>query len=352
MKLTYQVPREVYIELLAEMIRRNERRPIRVATALLMTVGQMAVVILLCIFRLEAGQRLFFLIWSVLLAGLTVLRRATVRQRAKGTLQRLEYTGQLSQDFWEEHRLSTAGGELRLAYGVQKLSCLLPNLTRVEESSDTLYLYCGETVFDLVPSSVFPSREAMKDFAKTLRELAAGAEMPAAQPAENDGLLWRMEEKQFEDGQYLAYRTLFYRYRFWRPATFARLAVSVFAVISLMNGAAGFHLALCVVLLILANLENLSMVPFVCRLRIRREVGAWRGSVSYRLSLRGDTLRFASDRAKVNIPTGKINLCEKIGPYFVIAWNTFPAVVLPQEVLQTPEGADLVREIQALYQGK
>ena len=63
MDLTYQVPRDAYIELLADMVRRNDRRPIRVATALLLTVGQMAAVILLCIFRLEADQRPFFLIW-------------------------------------------------------------------------------------------------------------------------------------------------------------------------------------------------------------------------------------------------------------------------------------------------
>lgn len=354
MELTYQVPREMYIELLADMIRRNERRPIRLATALLMTVGQMAVVILLCIFRLEAGQRVFFLIWSVLLAALTVLRRSTVKLRAKGTLQRLEYTGQLPEDFWKEHRLRTVGQELRLQYGTQRLSCALINVTQVEEKAHALYVYCGETVFDIVPETAFGSRDAMLRFAKTIRTLAANAEVPPEKAASKpeDGLFWTMEETHFEDGQYLAYRTLFYRYRFLRPAMFARLAVSVFAVISLMNGAAGFNLAICIVLLILANLENISMIPFVCRLRIRREVGTWRGGHDYRLSLQGDTIRYASDRAEASIPVSKINLCEKVGPYFIISWSSFPAVVLPPEVWQTPEGSALIKEIEVLYQGK
>ena len=74
-ELTYQVPRQAYTALLADMIRWNERRPIRIMTLLLLTVGQMAAVLVLCLFRLEGGERGFFLAWSLLLAGITVLRR-------------------------------------------------------------------------------------------------------------------------------------------------------------------------------------------------------------------------------------------------------------------------------------
>ena len=59
-ELTYQVPRQAYTALLADMIRRNERRPIRIMTLLLLTVGQMAAVLVLCLFRLEGGERGFF----------------------------------------------------------------------------------------------------------------------------------------------------------------------------------------------------------------------------------------------------------------------------------------------------
>ena len=89
MDLTYQVSKETYIDLLADMVRRNDRRPLKVVTALLLTVVQMAVVLMLCVFRLEGQQRTFAIVWSLLLAGITLLRRCTVRQRAAGTLRRL-----------------------------------------------------------------------------------------------------------------------------------------------------------------------------------------------------------------------------------------------------------------------
>ncbi len=354
MDLTYKVPRQAYIDLLADMIRRNERRPIRVFTLLLLTVVQMAAVILLCIFRLNPDQRIFFLVWSILLAALTILRRCTVMSRARGTLRRLEYTGQLSEEFWKEHKLGTTDGQLRLRYGAQRLSCPLHGLSRVEERANALHLYCGETMFDIVPDSAFPNREAMERFARSLRDQAAHSQPQEAKREDlpEGGLSWHMEGTVLEDGQYLAFRTLYYRHRFLRSATFVRLVISVLAVINLFRDASPINIALSAVLLVLANLENLSMLPFVCRFRIRREVGDWRGSEEYRLSLRGNTVVFASDRAEARIPVEKINLCEKVGPYYLIGWSSFPAVVLPAQVWQTPEASALTEEIKALYQRK
>jgi len=346
-ELTYKVPRQAYAALLADMIRRNDRRPVRIVTGLLLTVGQMAAVLLLCLFRLEEGQRLFFVSWSLLLAGLTVLRRCTVKQRAKGTLQRLEYTGQLPEDFWKEHRLRAVEGELRLRYGGQSLSCPLYGITRVEEREDALYLYCGDTMFDIVPGAAFSGGGAMSAWAEELRKAAAAAKTPESEDLSGEGFSWAMEERAFEEGQYQAYRLLYYRYRFLRPATFVRLAVSVAAVISLMNSPTPLNAALCGGLLALANLENISMIPPLCRLRIRRELGAWKGSREYRLALREGTLVFSSDRARVEIPADKINLCQEFGGLYLIAWNSFPAVVLPREAA----GEALLQQIQALYQG-
>lgn len=343
-ELSYQVPREAYVGLLAEMIRKNDRRPLRVISALLLTVGQMAAVGALCLFRLEGSQRIFFLVWSLLVAGLTVLRRCTVRQRAGGTLQRLEYTGQLPGDFWKEHRLRVTDQELRLRYGGQSLACPLRGVSRVEERGDALDLYCGETVFDIVPLAAFSGREAMTAWAAELRR--AASEAPRAAGAEG-GLSWTMEERAFQEGQYQAYRLLYYRFRFLRPATFLRLAVSTAAVIYLMNDRTVMNAVVCAALLALANLENISMIPALCRLRIRRELGPWRGSREYRLTLEEDRLLFSSDRARVEIPLHKINLCQEFGQWYLIAWSEFPAVVLPRESAGDP----LLQQIQALYQG-
>ena len=355
MDLTYQVPRDAYVALLADMIRQNERRPLRIFTGLLLTVGQMAVVIWLCLTRLEPGQRTFFLIWSALLAGLTVLRRATVRLRAKGTLQRLEYNGQLPADYWKKHHLQV-DEQLRLTYGDQELTCPLYGVSRIEQKDGALYIYCGSSMFDIVPLAAFRSEKAMEKWAEKLRAMTAQAKAPQPQEGEalaglTDGVSWSMPERDFEDGQFLAYRTLYYRYRFLRTATFVRLAVSVAAVIAIMSNRTPVNIALCAAILLLANLENISMVPFICRARIRRETGQWKGSREYRLAMEDGTLTYVSDKAECRIPIDKINLCQQLGSYYVVAWNNFPAVVMPMEIAETA-AAPLLEQIKALHPGQ
>lgn len=326
MDMTYRVSQNAYIELLADMVRRNDSRPVKLFTTFLLTLGQMAAVAVLCATRLEGRERVFAIVWSLLLAGITLLRRRTVRQRAKGTLQRLEYAGQLPEDYWREHRLRTAGNELRVSYGGQRLSCPLHAVGPVEERTDALYIYCGGTIFDIIPAEAFQNAEAMQRFARDLT--------------------WEMDEKQFLDGQFIAFRTLYYRYRFVRRATFIRLAASVAAVVNLMANRTPLGIAASAVVLLVANLENISMIPALSRLRIRRELGAWEGSCAFRLSMQQDTLLFASEKSAVTIPVDKINLCEKVGAYYIIAWSSFPAVILPESAAQSPETAALLRRIE------
>ena len=47
MDMTYRVSKNAYIELLADMVRRNDRRPIKLLTTSLLTLGQMAAVAVL-----------------------------------------------------------------------------------------------------------------------------------------------------------------------------------------------------------------------------------------------------------------------------------------------------------------
>ena len=44
MDMTYRVSKNAYIELLADMVRRNDSRPLKLLTAFLLTFGQMAAV--------------------------------------------------------------------------------------------------------------------------------------------------------------------------------------------------------------------------------------------------------------------------------------------------------------------
>ncbi len=350
MDMTYRVSKNAYIELLADMVRRNDSRPLKLFTMFLLTFGQMAAVAVFCVTRLQGRERVFAIIWSLLLACITLLRRRTVRQRAKGTLQRLEYAGQLPEDYWREHKLRTAGNELRVTYGDQRLSCPLHAVGPVEERADALYIYCGGTIFDIIPAEAFKSADAMQRFARDLRAAAEQAEMPVekadAVPTAAADITWELDEKQFLDGQFAAFRTLYYRYRFVRRATFIRLAASVAAVINLMANRTPLSIAASVVVLLIANLENISMIPALSRLRIRRELGAWEGSRAFRLSMQQDTLLFASEKSAVTIPIDKVNLCEKVGTYYIIAWSSFPAVILPESAAQSLETAALLRRLE------
>jgi len=228
MDMTYRVSKNAYIELLADMVRRNDSRPIKLLTTFLLTLGQ-------------------------------------------------------------------------------RLSCPLHAVGPVEERADALYIYCGGTIFDIIPAEAFKNADAMQRFARDLRTAAEQAEMPGekadAVPTAAADLNWEMDEKQFLDGQFIAFRTLYYRYRFVRRATFIRL-------------------------------------------RISRELGAWEGSCAFRLSMQQDTLLFASEKSAVTIPVDKINLCEKVGAYYIIAWSSFPAVILPESAAQSPETAALLRRIE------
>lgn len=99
MDMTYRVSKNAYIELLADMVRRNDSRPIKLLTTLLLTLGQ-------------------------------------------------------------------------------RLSCPLHAVGPVEERADALYIYCGGTIFDIIPAEAFKNAEAMQRFARDLRAAAEQAEMP------------------------------------------------------------------------------------------------------------------------------------------------------------------------------
>lgn len=137
MDMTYRVSKNAYIELLADMVRRNDSRPIKLLTTLLLTLGQ-------------------------------------------------------------------------------RLSCPLHAVGPVEERADARYIYCGGTIFDIIPAEAFKNADAMQRFARDLRAAAEQAEMLGekadAVPTAAADLTREMDEKQFLDGQFIAFRTLYYRF--------------------------------------------------------------------------------------------------------------------------------------------
>ena len=95
MDMTYRVSKNAYIELLADMVRRNDSRPVKLFTTFLLTLGQMAAVAVLCATRLEGRERVFAIVWSLLLAGITLLRRREVSDKLIAALEAAEQTDEV-----------------------------------------------------------------------------------------------------------------------------------------------------------------------------------------------------------------------------------------------------------------
>ena len=95
MDMTYRVSKNAYIELLADMVRRNDSRPIKLLTTFLLTLGQMAAVAMLYATRLEGRERVFAIVWSLLLAGITLLRRREVSDKLIAALEAAEQTDEV-----------------------------------------------------------------------------------------------------------------------------------------------------------------------------------------------------------------------------------------------------------------
>ena len=95
MDMTYRVSKNAYIELLADMVRRNDSRPIKLLTTFLLTLGQMAAGAVLYATRLEGRERVFAIVWSLLLAGITLLRRREVSDKLIAALEAAEQTDEV-----------------------------------------------------------------------------------------------------------------------------------------------------------------------------------------------------------------------------------------------------------------
>ena len=116
MDMTYRVSKNAYIELLADMVRRNDSRPIKLLTTFLLTLGQMAAVAVLYATRLEGRERVFAIVWSLLLAGITLLRRREVSDKLIAALEAAEQTDEVkyildNREFLAKKSVWAVGGD-------------------------------------------------------------------------------------------------------------------------------------------------------------------------------------------------------------------------------------------------
>ena len=340
MKLEYTVTENDYITLLAGLIRIRDNRPLRRVAFLLLTVGQMAVIAWLCLTRLAPEQRPFFIVWSVLLAAFTVLRRRTVRARAKGTLYRLKADGQLPEDYWKPHRLEEKKDGLALSYGGVRLLCPPGQLTHADEADGLLYLRVGDAIFDIVPLTAFASDAEKQAFLAQLDAFCARDALPEEPAAPEEGelsLSYALDDAEFLRTQVAAFRAVYLRYQLTKPMSLVSMAVSVFLLVYAAARPSAATIALAIAFFLLLNRSNLTVLTPLARLRIRRELGAWHGGeMTLTAGLWG--VRYTDGTESVTVPYAAIDVSgdAKIGR--ILSWGRFPAIVIPAEIRDTAEG--------------
>lgn len=345
MNLTYAVTKDNYIHLLAELIRRNERRPIKRIVFLLTTVGQMALVAILCSFQLDREQWPFFIIWSLLVAGVQTLRRLTVRQRAKGTLERFLYTNQLPEDYWKPHHLRETSEGLLLTFGGVRQLCAPEHLTRFEETGEQLHLYAGEGIFDIIPLSTFPTTQAKTEFLQALdifrqRITPESGNPTSMEPPGGYGEVcctYSLEGDAFCQAQVSAFRTLYLRYQFGRSSSLVRLAISVCLILNFLAQPSMLMGLFSLALILTMNMKHLTALTSLGRIRIQRELGDWKEGGLLKLSAGNAGIWFSNGQEYVLIPYGKINAMEKTKHSRVLSWGRFPAITIPEDDFWEPE---------------
>ena len=236
----------------------NDSRPVKLFTTFLLTLGQMAAVAVLCATRLEGRERVFAIVWSLLLAGITLLRRRTVRQRAGHAAAsgiRRSAPGGLLARAQAAHRRKRAARRLRRPAPFLPASCG----RLVEERADALYIYCGGTIFDIIPAEAFKNAEAMQRFARDPRGGRAGRNARGKRRTpfrlRRPTSPGRWTKSSFSTAVHRVPHAVLPLSLCGR-ATFIRLAASVAAVVNLMANRTPLGIAASAVVLLVANLEE------------------------------------------------------------------------------------------------
>ena len=360
MKVTYKVTEEDYTKLLAGLIRKRDRRPAQRVMFFLLTAGQIAVVAWLCIFRLAPGQRLFYIVWSLLLAGFTVLRRCTAHSRAKGTLLRLKDNGQLPADYWEEHTLSETREGLVLTYGNACTVCPKGAFSGVSLEDGLYYVRAGENIFDIIPETAFPSEKEKQEFLKALQEFREkrpeGEEMIAGDGHTESGngteagsaLTFPLTGDAFVRLQAQAFRTVYVRWQLTERMSLFKIAASVFlCIIAILNFSWGTA-ALAAALILLLNRNHLMVLTPLLTLRVKKELGPFAEGGTYSLSAeeKGFCLSLASNR--LFIPYDRIDAAEDFRYGRLYSWGRLPAAVIPADFLSEPSGRAFLERAESL----
>ena len=353
MKYSYYVTENDYITLLAGLIRRRDRKPLRLIMLLLTTVGQMGLVAWLCLTRLERSQWMFYIVWSVLLAAFSVLRVMTARLRAKGTLYRLKDNGQLPEDYWKEHKLFRTKEGLVLLYGDVRTVCPPGQLTDVREEDGLLYLMSGENIFNIVPVSTFAEEEKKQAF---LEEMRAFRETRPAQKEEDAfskedknavRISYQQDGKTFVRTQAAAFRAIYTRYPLIEKISLLKLAASIFLiVVAVMNPSVGTA-ALAIVLTIALNRNHFIVLTPFLYVRVKNELGNWKDGGEIILSAESGGIRMSCRKEQIFVNYKEISVVEdsKIGRLY--SWGRLPMIIVPEELTRTKEGKAFTAEAAA-----
>ena len=334
--------------MLAGFIRKRDQRLSRRIMLFLMTLGQMGLVAWLCMTKLERSQWAFYIVWSLLLAAVSILRVLTFRQRAKGTLLRLKDNGQLPEDFWKPHHLSETKEGLALTYGSVRTVCAPGELSSFLEEDGLIYLKAGENIFDIVPAGGFATEQKKQDFLDDLRHFcergpsAVEKDAGAGAFSENDknakSILYKQDEKTFIRTQASAFRSVYMRYQFVEKVSLLKLAATVFLIaVAVMNFSAGTAV-MAAALTTLLNRNHLLVLTPLLTLRVKKELGAWAEGEEIRLDAGSTGVRMRRGKEQVLVDYKEISAPEDGRYGRLYSWGRLPVIIVPPELLDTADG--------------
>lgn len=155
--LTYSVSESQYQAVIAREMRHTARRPLRLFVTLLLTLGQTALAVYLCVTSaFSTGQKAGILALSLVVSIIQVLRFSMFKRKARYTLTQLRESGELPEAYFSPHTLCLEGSLLKVTYGEGGFTAELGLISSVCLYEDMYLIFAGKKMLEIVPASALP----------------------------------------------------------------------------------------------------------------------------------------------------------------------------------------------------
>lgn len=138
-------------------LRHTARRPLRLFVTLLLTLGQTALAVYLCIVStFPLGQKAGMMALSLTISAMQVFRLSMHKKRARYVFAQLRESGELPDVYFLPHTLTLEPHFLKVIYGEAGFTAELELISSVIAHEDMFLLFAGKKMLEIVPLSALP----------------------------------------------------------------------------------------------------------------------------------------------------------------------------------------------------